>query len=69
MNGPVPKKILEELRAQRRRKRWQAFLTPLITLTSIVASVAMLMYMLKSCSQAPPRMPTIRQVPPAPPPR
>lgn len=69
MNRPAPKKSPEELRAKRRHERWKAFLTPLITLTSIVASVAMLMYMLKSCSEAPPRVPTIRQVPPAHPPR
>lgn len=69
MNGKKPKKSPEQLRAERRRGRWQAFLGPLITLTSIVASIAMLMYMLKSCSEAPPRVPTIRQTPPAPAPR
>ena len=69
MNGSSPKKSLEEWKAERRRARWNAFLTPLITMISIVASVGMLMYMLRSCSEGPPRVPTIRQMPPQPPPR
>ena len=64
MNGSTSKKSLEEWKAQRRRARWQAFLTPLITLGSIVISVGMLMYMIKSCSERPPRLPAIRPMPP-----
>ena len=69
MNGSTSKKSLEEWKAQRRRARWQAFLTPLITLGSIVISVSMLMYMIKSCSERPPRLPITRPVPPASAPR
>ena len=51
MESSATKKILEELRAERRRERWKAFLTPLITMASLVGSVALVMYMLKSCSE------------------
>lgn len=55
MGGPGEKKSLEELRAERRRERWKAFFTPLIYMGSIVISVAMLMALIKSCSE---RFPT-----------
>ena len=64
---------LAELREMRRRERWSAFLRPLITLASIVISVSLLMYMIKSCGernpQGPgPRLPIQRMPePPAPP--
>ncbi len=64
MNGSKPKKNLEEWKAQRRRERWNAFLTPLITLGSIVVSVAMLMYLIKSCGERSRRLPTVRPMPP-----
>ena len=64
MNGSKPKKSLEQLKAERHRARWKAFLTPLIMLTSIVASVAMLMALIKNCSERAPRLPTIRPIPP-----
>jgi len=51
MNGSTPKKSPEESRAERRRERWRAFLTPLITMGSIVASVAMLMALIRNCSE------------------
>ena len=64
MNVPTPKKSLEELKAERRRGRWKAFLNPLITLVSIVGSVAMLMAILKSCSSE--RFPAPQKTPLAP---
>ncbi len=51
MDTPTPKKTPEEVRAERRRERWKAFLNPLITMASIVGSVALVMYMIKSCSE------------------
>jgi len=57
MNDPELQERLEKLKAKRRRERWQAFLSPLITLGSIVVSVGMVMYMLKSCSERFPQMP------------
>ncbi|MEK6601078.1 MAG: hypothetical protein AABZ09_04270 [Candidatus Binatota bacterium] len=57
MNDPELQERLEKLKAKRRRERWQAFLIPLITLGSIVVSVGMVMYMLKSCSGRFPQMP------------
>ena len=48
---------LAELRARRRRERWSAFLTPLITLTSIVVSVSLLMFFIKTCSERYPQNP------------
>jgi hypothetical protein len=51
MNGATPKKSPEELRAERRHQRWKAFLNPFITLTSLVASVALLMFFIKTCSE------------------
>lgn len=57
MNDPELQERLEELKAKRRRERWRAFLSPLITLGSIVVSVGMVMYMLKSCSERFPKMP------------
>lgn len=69
MNGSKPKQNLEEWKAQRRRERWNAFLTPLITLGSIVVSVGMLMYLIKSCGERSPQAPTIMPRPPASAPR
>jgi len=47
----APKKTLEELREERRRARWRAFWNPIITLTSIVTSVGMLMFFLRTCRE------------------
>lgn len=44
-----PKKTPELLKEERRRARWQAFWTPIITLASVVSSVAMLMFFLRAC--------------------
>lgn len=57
MSDSTPKKSLEELRAERRRERWKAFLNPLITMASLVGSVALVMYMIKSCSERFPQAP------------
>ena len=51
MSDSTPKNSLEEFRAERRRERWKAFLNPLITMASIVGSVALVMYMIKICSE------------------
>ena len=51
---------LEELKARRRRERWSAFMTPFITLTSIVISVSALMFLIKTCNE---RYPQNRGVP------
>ena len=45
------KEFLDELKSRRRRVRWRALLTPLITLTSIVASVGFLMFILRACKE------------------
>ena len=65
---------LAELKERRRRERWGALLKPFITLASIVISVSLLMYMIKSCgerypqNQGRPRLPIQRMPdPPAPP--
>lgn len=57
MNDPESQEKLEELKAQRRRERWSAFLTPFITLTSIVISVSLLMFFIKTCSERYQQMP------------
>lgn len=49
VDKPLPKKSLEERREERRRARWNAFWTPFITLTSIVCSVGLLMFLLRAC--------------------
>lgn len=69
MNDPELQERLEKLKAKRRRERWQAFLSPLITLGSIVVSVGMIMYMLKSCSERSGQPPALQPRPfqPAPP--
>lgn len=42
--------IEEQIRERRRRERWQAFLTPIIVMGSVVGSVAMIMALVKTCS-------------------
>jgi hypothetical protein len=75
MNAPkselTPEEI-EEFKARRRRERWNAFMTPFITLTSIVVSISLLMYFIKSCNERYPQNPAARRLPiqrmPEPPP-
>jgi hypothetical protein len=54
---------LEEMKARRRRERWNAFLTPFITLASIVVSVSLLMYLIKSCGERNPQNPGVPRLP------
>jgi hypothetical protein len=54
---------LAEMKARRRRERWSAFLTPFITLMSIVLSVSLLMYLIKSCGERNPQSPGVPRVP------
>lgn len=44
-------KTPDEIRAERRKERWKAFLTPWIYMGSIVGSIALLMALIKTCSQ------------------
>jgi hypothetical protein len=44
-----PPEFVEEMKRQRRRERWSAFLTPLITLAAIVLSIGFLMFILRTC--------------------
>ncbi len=51
-------KTPEEIHAERRRReRWQAFVTPWIYLGSIVGSVALIMALIKTCSERMPQVP------------
>jgi len=61
-------KTLEEIQAERRRQRWGYFWTPFITMASIVSSIGMLMFLVKSCEEknlpgfiVPPTSPLHRQ--------
>ena len=47
----APKKTPAELHEERRQARWKAFWNPIITLTSIVTSVGMLMFFLRTCRE------------------
>jgi hypothetical protein len=51
MAEPPDKELIEELKRTRRRDRWRAFLRPLITLASIVISIGLLMFIMKSCQE------------------
>jgi hypothetical protein len=51
MSQPSRQKSLEEIREERRRERWNAFWTPFITMASVVSSVAMLMFLVKTCQE------------------
>jgi len=44
-------KTLEEIQAERRRQRWGYFWTPFITMASVVSSIGMLMFLVKSCQE------------------
>jgi hypothetical protein len=59
MNPPSPKKSLEEFKEERRRERWNAFWTPFLTLASVVSSVAMLMFLVKTCQERNLPIPTL----------
>ncbi len=51
MNEPFDKEAIEEIKRKRRRERWSAFLTPFITLASIVLSIGLLMFFMKACQE------------------
>jgi hypothetical protein len=42
--------FIEELKRRRRRERWSAFLTPLITLVAMVLSIGFLMFIIRTCA-------------------
>lgn len=51
MKSDTKPKTMAEIKAQRRRERWKAFFTPFIYMGSIVGSVALIMALMKTCSQ------------------
>jgi hypothetical protein len=59
---PRDRETLEAFSARRRRERWKAFLTPFITLTSIVVSVGLTMSLIKACQERFPSGPFPRAV-------
>lgn len=63
MNEPPDKEAIDEIKRKRRRERWSAFLTPFITLASIVLSVGLLMFFIKACQERFPQSPLLK--PPA----
>jgi hypothetical protein len=63
MAEPPDKELIEQYRRRRRRERWNAFLTPLITLASIVVSIGLLMFFMRACQERFPQTPFFR--PPA----
>jgi hypothetical protein len=54
------KEALEELKRKRRRERWSAFLTPFITLASIVLSIGLLMFFMRACQERFPQSPLLK---------
>lgn len=50
-------KTAEEIRAERRRVRWKAFFIPWIYMGSILASVALIMALIRTCAQRFPQTP------------
>jgi hypothetical protein len=63
MDETPDKEVIDEIKRRRRRERWSAFLTPFITLASIVVSVGVLMFFIKACQQRFPQSPFLN--PPA----
>ncbi|OGQ81549.1 MAG: hypothetical protein A3F90_08390 [Deltaproteobacteria bacterium RIFCSPLOWO2_12_FULL_60_19] len=63
MDQPKSPEELEALKAKRRQERWSAFLTPFITLASIVISISLLMFFIKTCSERHPQRPGIPRTP------
>lgn len=63
MDETPDKEIIEAIKRKRRRDRWNAFLTPFITLASIVISIGFLMYFIKACQARFPQSPLLK--PPA----
>jgi hypothetical protein len=63
MTAQEKDEILAEIKARRRRERWNALLTPFITLASIVVSVSMLMFLIQTCQERNPQSPGIPRLP------
>jgi hypothetical protein len=61
MDEPFNKEVIDEVKQRRRRERWNAFLTPLITLASIVLSIGLLMFFMKACQERFPQSPLLKQ--------
>jgi hypothetical protein len=64
---PLPE-FVEELKRRRRHERRSAFLTPLITLASIVVSIGLLMFIVRTYEQRVPHNPLFQQRGARPPP-
>jgi hypothetical protein len=54
---PHDQETLHAYKERRRRERWSAFFTPLLTLTSIVVSIGITMSLLKACQERFPNSP------------
>jgi len=61
--------IQEEIRRRQQQARWNAFLTPMITLASIVISIGLLMFFIRTCQERFPEAPRFYETPkrPSPP--
>ena len=55
--------IQEEIKRRRQQARWNAFLTPIITLASIVISIGLLMFFIRTCQQRFPAAPRFNDAP------
>ena len=60
MDETPDKDVIEEIKRRRRRERWNAFLTPFITLASIVVSIGVLMFFMKACQERFPQSPFLK---------
>lgn len=63
---PPQDEIQQEINRRRRQARWNAFLTPMITLASIVISIGLLMFFIRTCQERFPAAPRFRQASPKP---
>jgi len=61
MDEPFDKEAIDEIKRKRRRERWNAFLTPFITLASVVLSIGLLMFFMKACQERFPQNPLLKQ--------
>jgi len=55
--------IEEEIRRRRQQARWNAFFTPIITLASIVISIGLLMFFIRTCQERFPVAPRFKDAP------
>jgi len=60
MDDTPNKEVVEAIKRKRRRERWNAFLTPFITLASIVVSIGVLMFFMKACQERFPQSPLLK---------